>query len=110
MAPCPRPQVEPLLHSMIEGLFSERLMPSGSVLDAGANDGEMAAFYACLDSSRVVHALEPSLSLYHALSRTAGRVRNIAPLRAGVSSTDQALYHSSRATRTLTLPSAQRYS
>lgn len=92
MAPCQRPRCEVLLHAIICGLFSEQLMPPGSVLDVGANDDEMAAYYACLDPSRVVHALEPSLHLYNALRHTSGRTSNVAALRAGVSSTDHALY------------------
>ena len=91
MAPCRPPRFEVLLHAIIGGLFSERLMPPGAVLDVGANDGEMAMFYACLDSSRVVHALEPNLRVFHALHRTTAPAGNIKPLRAGVSSTDHAV-------------------
>jgi FkbM family methyltransferase len=93
MTRCLRPKYEVLLHAIIGGLFGEQLMPPGSVLDVGANDGEMAAYYACLDSSRVVHALEPSLHMYHALLQASkGGARNVATLRAGVTSKDHALY------------------
>ena len=93
MTQCLRPKYEVLLHAIIGGLFGEQLMPPGSVLDVGANDGEMAAYYACLDSSRVVHALEPSLHMYHALHQASkGGARNVATLRAGVTSKDHALY------------------
>jgi len=87
MPTCRRPRLELLLHALVGGLFEERLIPPGAVLDVGANDGEMAAYYACLDASRTVHALEPSARLYETLERRA-RDTNIKPLRAGVSRGD----------------------
>ena len=53
-----RPTTEQLLHLLLAGLFSERLVPEGSVIDVGANDGEMACYYASLDPQRTVHAME----------------------------------------------------
>ena len=91
MPRCQRPRHELLLHAIIGGLFSEHRVPPGAVFDVGTSDGEKAAYYACLDSSRVVHALEPSL--YHALRRSpAGNISKVAPLRTSLSSTDRTLY------------------
>ena len=57
---CPVPATELRFNSILSGLFEERLVPSGHVLDAGANTGEFACFYAGLDPRRKVHALDPN--------------------------------------------------
>lgn len=57
--------LEPLVSSIIRGLFSERRLPPGSILDVGANEGHESRAYAneCLRnnaSSCLVHAIDPS--------------------------------------------------
>ena len=50
-------EVEPLLRSLIGGLFAESgLVPPGSVIDAGANRGEEACYYAERQPQRLVPA------------------------------------------------------
>ena len=81
-----RPNAEVLLHLLIAGLFREQHVPPGDVLDVGANDGEMACFYASLDSARTVHALEPSQTGYDRLVTRFQDVKNVAIMRAGLGS------------------------
>jgi FkbM family methyltransferase len=88
---CGRPKWEILLHAIIGGLFAENVVPPGSILDVGANDGEMSCFYATLDPSRKVHALEPNIHTFRTLElnmRSATKA-NIRTMNAGVSSHDR---------------------
>lgn len=55
---CPMPATEGRFNRLVGGLFDESLVPAGAVLDAGANTGEFACFYAGLDTRREVHALD----------------------------------------------------
>lgn len=82
------PSSEALLHLLLAGLFSEQLVPTGDILDVGANTGEMACFYASLDRTRTVHALEPSQRLHSKLQVRYKDVENIAIMRAGLGSAD----------------------
>jgi len=57
---CPHyPKTEFIINAITAGLVHEGLMPPGSILDIGANDGVTSCFYARLDPSRTVHALDP---------------------------------------------------
>ena len=83
---CGRPKWEILLHAIIGGLFAENVVPPGSILDVGANDGEMSCFYATLDPSRKVHALEPNIHIFRTLElnmRSATKA-NMRTMNAGV--------------------------
>ena len=59
-ASCHKPRTERTLNSIVEGMFREDLMPPGSILDVGANDGQTACMLACFDRNRTVHAIDPS--------------------------------------------------
>ena len=82
------PGSEALLHLLLAGLFGEREVPLGLVIDVGANNGEMACFYASLDSHRTVHAIEPTQKLYSDMLQRYKSVSNMAIHRAGLSSSD----------------------
>jgi FkbM family methyltransferase len=56
---CPKPTTELKLNSIIAGLFLERNMPAGSIIDVGALDGAFACFYARVAPDRIIHALDP---------------------------------------------------
>ena len=58
-AMCPRPHREQILTAIIGGLFAERRMPPGSVIDAGAHRGNWACYYAQMDITRTVWAMDP---------------------------------------------------
>ena len=49
---------EPVANAIVAHLFDEGLVPEGSVLDAGANDGTWSCMYACLGPTRQVIGLE----------------------------------------------------
>ena len=57
---CPIPATELLFNSMVGALLRDGLLREGSLLDAGANNGAFACWYASLDPRRPVHALDPS--------------------------------------------------
>ena len=56
--PCVAPK-ERIFASVIKALMVGQVIPSGSIVDAGANDGREACFYASLDPQRIVHAIDP---------------------------------------------------
>ena len=58
---CPKPLAETLLTSIIGGLFLEGRIPPGNVINAGANEGAYACWYAQVAPERLVHAIDPDL-------------------------------------------------
>lgn len=54
------------------GLFNEGRVPPGSIVDAGAFEGEWACFYAQQDTSRTVHAIDPDAWLVHKMQSSYG--------------------------------------
>mgnify|MGYP003385327692 CR=1 FL=1 len=48
---------------IVAGLFQDKLIPPGDVLDVGAHDGGWSCMYACLDPERQIHAMDPSPKL-----------------------------------------------
>ena len=58
---CPKPLAETLLTSIIGGLLLEGRIPPGNVINAGANEGAYACWYAQLAPERLVHAIDPDL-------------------------------------------------
>ena len=57
---CDHQEHEVCFNNIMHSLFNDRLMPKGDILDVGAHEGTWACMYACFDSSRVVHAVDPS--------------------------------------------------
>ena len=53
---------EVLLRTLVAMMLNERgaIRPGGSVLDAGANNGQDSCWLAAVDHTRSVHALDPS--------------------------------------------------
>ena len=84
---CPLGSGEVLLHSILAGLFLEGLVPEGSIIDAGANNGEESCFLA--QFGRVVHAIEPlNINVAH-IRRTYGESHpNLRPQLGGLGSAD----------------------
>ena len=83
---CPIGSHEPLLRSIINGLFAEGLMPAGSIVDAGANTGEEACMFAERQRHRIVHAVEPVPYNAQIVSRRAThyKVDNLKVLHGGL--------------------------
>ena len=77
-----KPGNEVLLNSIVAGLMAERLLPAGAILDAGANDGRWALFYAS-SGARTVHAVEP----------VRANIERIAALARGHNLTDRVRTH-----------------
>ena len=88
---CPAPEVEPLLRSLIGGLFAESgLVPPGSVIDAGANSGEEACYYAERQPQRLVHAVEPvDANVRHIQRLWGSRFPNLRVLRGALGSVNR---------------------
>lgn len=57
---CTIPSAEHTFNSLIQGMLLENNIPVGDILDVGADKGEWSCLYACSDSSRTVHAVDPS--------------------------------------------------
>ena len=69
--------------AVVKGLLQEGRLPLGSIIDAGANTGTEACYYASLDSSRIVHAVDPLLHNVEAVRRRAWQLPNVKPLLGG---------------------------
>lgn len=76
---------ELVFQSIVAGLW--RFLPPGSVVDAGAHQGGEACFYAELDSSRRVHAIEPLPKNLEIVINRYGNRSNLIPLHGGLGST-----------------------
>ena len=50
---------EPLFRALTSSLLLEGVVPSGSILDAGAHQGTETACFAALAPARIVHAIDP---------------------------------------------------
>ena len=81
---------EPLFRDLVGALFTEGWIPAGSVLDAGANDGAEACFYAVRAPERTIHAVEPLVSNVEHIHRSVASgvfPRNVQAIRGGLGST-----------------------
>ena len=84
---CNIPDSEFLFNSIILGLFAEGLIPTGSVVDAGANDGSWSCLYAEADHSRSVHAIDPMKVNVERIAKTyTASLPNIKPKVGGLGS------------------------
>ena len=83
---CKPPSVEPVLRSIIGGLFAEGLVPPGSAIDAGANSGEESCYYAERQPQRIVHAVEPVTGNVDWMARKYAHLTNLRVLRGGLGS------------------------
>ena len=90
---CPPPDNEPVLRSLLGGLFAEGLVPPGVIIDAGANDGSDACYYAERQPQRTVHAVEPTLMNVEFINRRwSSRLPNLKALHGGLGSLDRIIY------------------
>ncbi len=79
------PQTETLLTALLHGLLLEGRVPPGSVIDAGAFDGQTACEYASVaPATRRVHALDPTPGNVAFMTK---RFPNISPMLGGLGST-----------------------
>lgn len=89
---------EPLLFGLLRGLLIEKLVPSGSMIDAGANDGDEACLLAVSGRDRLVHALEPlHQNVEHMVRRFGSIASNLKPMLSGLDATDYIMRASLRA-------------
>jgi len=78
------PKTEVMLNSMISGLLRERLVPNGTIVDAGAADGRFACFFAASAPDRVVHAVDPDEGSIRKMPERWGAYPNLLPMRGGL--------------------------
>lgn len=76
---------EPLFRALVGSLFAEGLMPPGAIIDAGANSGEDACFYA-ERTGRIVHAIDPLLTNIRFMQQSFGFLPNLLPEVGGLGS------------------------
>ena len=74
------------LRAIVSGLMQEGMLPAGSIVDAGANDGEEACRYAAEQPSRLVHALDPLAANVNATLRRCGGLANLRAAVGGLGS------------------------
>ena len=71
--------------SLLASLFREEwFIPDGSIVDAGAQFGEQAAYYADLAPDRTVYAIDPSPSNIAKIKETHGHLPNLKIMEAGL--------------------------
>ena len=78
------PPLERLFASVVQALLVQGLMPAGSIVDAGANDGREACFYARVDSKRIIHAVDPLQRNVDSIGIAKARYANIRPQLGGL--------------------------
>ena len=99
---------EPLFISLLRGLLVEGLLPPGSILDAGANDGTEACLLAATAPKRIVHAIEPlQQNIKLMRSRFSNVTDNLFPFEAGLGANDRSVKIGTRAGTVKAGPYAQ---
>mmetsp|Transcript_3038 Transcript_3038/g.8470 ORF Transcript_3038/g.8470 Transcript_3038/m.8470 type:complete len:264 (+) Transcript_3038:29-820(+) len=77
--PCLVASNEKLFRKVVATIFAEGLLLNGSIVDCGAHRGGDSCYYADLDPTRIVHAIEPmKKNMVHVVRYT--ERRNIVPL------------------------------
>lgn len=89
---CPMPATELIFNSIVAGLFLERRIPRGSVIDAGCLDGKWSCFYAQLDHARAVHAFDPLPGNIYRLMTRYKMLDNLRPHLGGLSDVAEMRY------------------
>ena len=82
--PCPAPFTELAFRSIIGTLLASDMLPPGSIIDAGANDGSDACFYAEAAPARTVHAIEPLRQNVLVMQQLAVGRPNLRAMQAGL--------------------------
>ena len=85
------PHGERIFNAILAGLFSERLVASGTVLDAGANLGYLSCFFASISPDRTVHGIEPVASNVAHIKKRFGMISNLRILHAGLGGVEETL-------------------
>ena len=80
---------EPLLRMLVGVIFAEGMLLNGSVVDCGAHTGAESCYYAELDRSRTVHAVEPLTRNARQIVAAYGDRPNIAVLEAALGSQER---------------------
>ena len=80
------PSTEVIFNTIVKGLYNEKLMPYGSVLDVGAYLGIWTEFYAEVSGSKV-YSIDPSQ--YNIRRIKHKKLNNVCTLWGGVSSTSR---------------------
>ena len=108
---CPKPLAETLLTSIIGGLFLEGRIPPGNVINAGANEGAYACWYAQVAPERLVHAIDPDLGhIENMRDRLGAALPNLQPMVGALGDTKvESVTRNAAAKHSLTLfPRAKR--
>ena len=82
---------ELILNELIRSIALEGLIPEGSVLDAGTNNGADTCEFAAFMPSRTIHGLDPLQRNIASLKRRCGSNPNIRPLLGGLGAVEQTL-------------------
>ena len=89
---------EPLLFGLLRGLLLENLVPPGSIIDAGANNGNEACLLAVSSRERMVYAIDPlQQNVDYMTRRFANIASNLRPMLGGLGHDDRILRAGPRA-------------
>lgn len=80
---------EKRLQALTKALFQSKILLPGSIVDSGAHKGGESCFYADLDPTRPVHAVEPLLRNVQVMRQKYSDRPNLLPLRGALGSTDR---------------------
>eukprot|EP00964_Phaeocystis_antarctica_P059431 scaffold35284_cov77-Phaeocystis_antarctica.AAC.3 len=83
---------ELILNELIRSIALEGLIPEGSVIDAGANQGQDTCAFASMMPTRTVHGLDPLQHNVASLKKLCGSNPNIRPLLGGLGAAEQTLH------------------
>ena len=83
---------ELILNELIRSIALEGLIPEGSVIDAGANQGQDTCAFASMMPTRTVHGLDPLQRNIASLKELCGSNPNVRPLLGGLGAAEQTLH------------------
>tara|TARA_B100000768_G_C11238765_1_gene358490 strand:- start:562 stop:1326 length:765 start_codon:yes stop_codon:yes gene_type:complete len=83
---------ELILNELIRSIALEGLIPEGSVIDAGANQGQDTCAFASMMPTRTVHGLDPLQRNIASLKQLCGSNPNVRPLLGGLGAAEQTLH------------------
>jgi FkbM family methyltransferase len=87
---CELDPLEPIFRAIVYAILREPgVLTRGSIIDAGANDGQDSCMYASLQPDRVVHAVEPSLLNVQHIQKKYAALTNLRILHGGLGNTDR---------------------
>ena len=90
---------EVLLNALLAGLLAESRVPAGSIIDAGANDGEESCRFSLAARGRTVHAIDPLQQNVDAMRTRFASLPNLQPMLGGLGNRARTLHAPVKSTK-----------